>query len=240
MRGLVSGGVRNQVIFTLPPGYRPSTVQRCFAASSGEPNQFSRLDIYTDGRVDGFIGGVGGDGWISLSNVIFDTGTVTEWATGPEGPPGPQGPPGLGMSVQRKWGVGNFYRTLTSGEIPLTNGALDPTDREMVLIVTPEVDSWWEVTGFVGLVQKLDYAYHYAYFTMRISPGDYAGLGEVQAIHSQHSDVQTYGNYKITRIFQLVAGTTYTVAIGFITSGGSWQYYTDANRLSLEGKLWPQ
>lgn len=67
LRGLVKSGTPPNVIFTLPPGFRPS-VREVFATVSND--LIGRCDVAADGTV---IPAVGSSTWFSLSGISFRT-----------------------------------------------------------------------------------------------------------------------------------------------------------------------
>jgi microcystin-dependent protein len=85
LRGWIQMGVVGGVIFTLPPGYRPSGRRRYTVSQGGAA--FTILDVVPNGNVTTDAS----NSWVSLGEVRFDTETVTEWTTGPPGPTGPVG-----------------------------------------------------------------------------------------------------------------------------------------------------
>jgi hypothetical protein len=88
LRGLLTAGTSGAPIFTLPPGYRPPSRQRWMVALGGASNPSQHIDVLPDGQVIQFA--VYG-GQTDLAVIQFDTESVSEWATGPQGPPGPIG-----------------------------------------------------------------------------------------------------------------------------------------------------
>ena len=93
IRGLVVGGATNSNIFTLPAGYWPPA--QVLIANIRDPEVAGRIDITTTGRI---VPTWPGGAYLSLSNIAFDTDSVTQWPAGPKGDPGtpggPQGPAG--------------------------------------------------------------------------------------------------------------------------------------------------
>jgi Collagen triple helix repeat (20 copies) len=179
---------------------------------------------------------------------------------GPDGPRGPDGPPGIQgsrgpagpqgargdagaagppgvpgpYSVQRIWGKAATHAQLPSGWTTLQDGA----GAWMLLEITPEVDSWWEVNGHIGYLQKIDAAYSPVYGRLLLDPADQDGVGQAIAIESQHSTVQTYTFRATNRIFRLEAGRPYRVDLQI--SGTTVSYYQGTEYLWLEGKAWPR
>ena len=104
---------------------------------------------------------------------------------------------------------------------------------------TPVVDCWWEVTGHIGITQKTDAAYHYAYGAIVINIADANGVIRAHHLVTQHAQVNQYESRSMTRMFKLVAGVAYTATLVMSgANGGSWAYYRGANHLWLQGKAW--
>lgn len=143
------------------------------------------------------------------------------------------------LDVQTKNGAMESYSgQFTGNYLPLQDrtgaGALG-----MELFYTPPVDAWWEVTGFIGYVVKIDAAYHYMVGGLSLTPADVDGVSGAHHLVTQHSQVQTYEGRMATRLFKLAASTAYKVQLGlFNSSGGTWQYYCGPNQLYLNGKAW--
>lgn len=229
IRGQATNGTSNTPIFTLPPGYCPVTTAY-YIALGGAGVAGNYLVLYADGRVFGTLAGYSD---IHFGDIEFDTGTVTEWATGPRGPRGRPGAGGI-ASVMRKWGRGDYYAQDATGTCSDGAGGL------MTLTITPDEDLWWEVTTHMGLVQKISAEYTYAYGTLKLSPADQDGLSAVNSICTQHAQVQTYEVRQMQRIYRLAAGVTYTASLGWDPAGGNWQYHTGAPYLYIEAKGWYQ
>ena len=186
------------------------------------------------------------------------------------GPPGPQGPQGVGMlpngsaggalqnnypdpvinrvysgglmSVQRDWGRKDGYtQVLSNGEL-LGNGS-----GSSLTITTgyTTVPSWWETVLHVGILDKMDSAYGYAYIILELwansAPGvDQDGLGMAQALATQASIVIRYSTREVIRTWRLAANTYYEVYAKISFSAGTWEYHQRWDTLWMEGKLWPQ
>jgi hypothetical protein len=99
---------------------------------------------------------------------------------------------------------------------------------------------WWEVYGKLGLVTKVDAAYHYAIAQIALDVPDQDGVSTGVHYITQHSQVQTIEGYEIKRMFRLAADTTYTVKLSIIPSAGQWNYYQGRNQTWLEAKAWAQ
>jgi hypothetical protein len=108
----------------------------------------------------------------------------------------------------------------------------------LALTLTPSVDCWWETTFHIGILQKLDAAYHYGYLGVSLTPDDADGVNASNGLFTQRSDVDTYGYREFTRLWKLIGGTTYTAAAAFSTNGGSWQYNQGPSYIWAHGKAW--
>ena len=227
LKGLVLNGTGT--VFTLPIGYRPPG--QYLGPIESNPNVNSRIDITTAGAVSITLGSGGNNGFVSLDGVEFDTETVSVMSAGAMGPPGP----GSGAySVQRTWngypGASNesYTPTFTTTQIPLS------------LSITPSVPVWWEVKGKLGLVTKVDANYNYAIAMLVLNPVDQDGIGATDHYITQHSAVQNLEGYEGHRLFRLAAGTTYTVTLQLVPSGGSWNYYQGRSQTYMDAKAWAQ
>lgn len=152
------------------------------------------------------------------------------------GGPSPTLPPGTLLSVQRKLPAdAGYVANFTTNQNPVPDGS----GGLMQISITPTVNAWWDVAGSVGLVQKIDAAYHYLVAGLAIDKAD--ALGDNSgSIHyqTQHSTVQTFMGYKVWRTWALAAGVTYTAFLYLnIGSGGTWRYYAGPSHLNLEGRL---
>jgi hypothetical protein len=160
--------------------------------------------------------------------------TLVTAGAGPAGPQGPPGPGGAAYAVQRTWigypGPSNDTYTDT----------WTTTQDILTLSITPTVPVWWEVYGKLGLVTKVDAAYHYAIAQISLDVPDQDGISTGVHYITQHSQVQTIEGYEIKRMFRLAAGTTYTVKLSIIPSAGQWNYYRGRNQTYLEAKAWEQ
>ena len=142
---------------------------------------------------------------------------------------------GFILDEQYKQGAGSGYVVLASGGTLQTGGA---SSSPMSLTYTPPVNCWWETSGLVGILDKTDAAYHYAYIYLTLSPNDVDGNNAVYQIFTQNQASDRYGNRMPSRIWKLNAGTAYTVTMAINTSGGTWQYTQLAQYLKLQGKAW--
>lgn len=75
LQGLVKGGA-NGLLFTLPPGYRPSARRALYAICSRNNLEAARVDIYPDGRV---ILSSADSGWTSLDGLVFPVDGAVTW-----------------------------------------------------------------------------------------------------------------------------------------------------------------
>ena len=103
---------------------------------------------------------------------------------------------------------------------------------------TPPVNAWWEVTGNMAIVQKLDAAYSYAYGGITISPADADGYATAQQLITQHSSVQQFESRHVSRLFKLTAGVPYTATLFISPAAGTWSYYCGPNHLFIHLKAW--
>jgi hypothetical protein len=114
LRGLMSGSAINAALpsFHLPPGYcPPAGKQSLFAVQSNQA--IGRVNVDNSGAVSVE---VGSPSWVSVNEVRFDTGTITEWTTGPKGDTGAAG---SATTVQPVW-------TGTAVVVSTPAGWLDP------------------------------------------------------------------------------------------------------------------
>jgi len=144
--------------------------------------------------------------------------------------------PGRIIDVQRKNGAAEVY---SGGFTTLYDPLADRTGagyQNMQLSYTPPVDVWWDVTGVIGIVQKMDAAYHYAYGRLALAPTDVDGVQYAHHLVTQHSAVQQFEARVVQRAFKLAAGTAYTVTLGISPGGGTWTYHCGVGHLWLEAK----
>jgi len=191
----------------------------------------------------------------------------TQWLTvvrpygsvGPQGPQGvgasPTGPasgdltgtfpnPGIGrvasgglLAVQRNWGKGTAYKAFT-GNADVTTG--DGTDSRLQITYTPTIPVWWDVDASIGIMQKVDAAYHYCYGVLNLSPADADGATTRQVIDSQHSTVQTFVKRSVGTWWRLNAGVAYTCWVAVSPNAGSWSYQQRDDFLWMTGKVFAQ
>ena len=142
------------------------------------------------------------------------------------------------MAVQRMWGEGlTAYQPIASG----ADFFADPANtKRMEISYTPTVPVWWEVEFNIGLLRKVDAAYHYGYALMVLNTTDADGLQVRGAIETQHSTVQTFVQRQVTSWYRLNAGTPYSCKLQSSFSGGSWQYYQAKEYLWMSGRVFPQ
>jgi hypothetical protein len=105
-------------------------------------------------------------------------------------------------------------------------------------VYTPPVDAWLEVMVRAGLVSKTDAAYNYAQMDLFISPVPIIGAQHGYHYLQQHSQVQAYEGYTVTKLWGLAAGVGYAVSANWVTSGGTWSYYNGPSHLLMTGKVW--
>lgn len=109
----------------------------------------------------------------------------------------------------------------------------------MQLLLTPPVDCFWEVFGFIGYVVKIDAAYGYLYGGVQLTPSDGDGVSRSDTLVTQHSGVQQYEPRMGVDLFKLTAGVPYTLGLYlFGDSGtlGTWAHYRNAEYMKLIGK----
>jgi len=142
------------------------------------------------------------------------------------------------MDVQRRWGLNNAYKTISSGQDFTVDAA---GTQKLQISYTPAIPVWWEVNCAVGIIQKLDAAYHYAYLQLVLSQNDSEVAFQTRgAIDTQHSAVQTYQGRSLAQWWKLNTGVAYTCTANFATSGGSWQFHQLAALLWIDGRVWSQ
>lgn len=182
-------------------------------------------------------------------------------ATGAQGPAGPGVPAGgaIGralmktgaadystawglpmLAIQSVVGIDNGYSAdfTVDGNWWQAYRDLAKTNPMRIGPFTPTVDAWWDVSLVVGLVAKRDAAYTYMYGNLRCSPNDVDGVGIVNSIVMQHSQVNTYDYRSIRKIFKLAANTAYVVDAGFTGGSGTWAYHTGPGFLWMNGMVW--
>lgn len=169
----------------------------------------------------------------------FWNGASWQTITAIQGPPGPAGPVGPGglLVVQSIFGAAGSYSADIQGNVS-NNVSIDGSTL-MRLQYTPAVNCWWEVYMHMGLVQKKDAAYNYAYGQVLLTPADADGISAFSDVDTQHSTVQTFTSRSLTCLFKLNANTAYTAQAAFGGgNGGTFSYYRDAGRLHMIGKAW--
>jgi len=132
-------------------------------------------------------------------------------------------------------GENGAYRTLVSGETLYVNAS----GKLLVWAYTPPVDVWVEATVGVGLINKLDAAYHYIQLQLRCQPAPAVGFSDVcVGTNVLHNGVNYYGSFVGTKLYGLSAGVAYTIDPRFVVNGGSWNYYQGTGQLWMQGKAW--
>jgi hypothetical protein len=139
--------------------------------------------------------------------------------------------------VYSQVGESSAYAGISSGQVVTVNAALS---KALQWQFTPLVDVWAEVEFFMGLVAKMDAAYHYLYFSTQCAPQPPIIAFDRIAYRTQHSAVQQYENYTVRGRYGLSAGVTYTMNCVAAMSGGSWQFFQGPGQLNMNGKAWPR
>lgn len=148
---------------------------------------------------------------------------------------GPPGPGGM-LATYRQEGESNAYRTFGTG----ANLTVDAAQSKALgwMSYVPPVDVWAEVTFFAGLVQKTDAAYHQNQLQAQCSPAPTIGTSGALVFGTQHSTVQTFMAYTLTKLYGLAAGIAYSMYANWSFNGGTWQYYQAPTHLWMQGKAW--
>ncbi len=327
LKGVVHAPTGTATMFTLPAGARPPGSFQRFAAIDWNTGNIAYIYIQNDGTV-AKTGATITD--IDLSNIEFDTETVTQYSVGPQGPKGDAGgltglmqdlddlnsQPYVPFRSRLLFHGPNFkytdggpadgfgggdYTSIThgpqSGSGPLPSvGVREGTEYDLLVApgvtwrmrytsnrwvcvggmpltyhqegtnaayvampsggnaiataaagtpllawaLTPPVDVWVELDFHIGLVQKMDAAYHYCvmYIGYNVTPP--ITPSKPQLAKTQHSQVNTYEPYFLKGKFGLAAGVSYSLYCIPSVSGGSWTYYQDSQYVQLNGKAWPR
>ena len=154
------------------------------------------------------------------------------------GPAGPPGPPGSGsiLSTFLMEGESPAYVGMANGTNVTVNAA---QNKALQWNYVPPVNVWAEVAVNIGLVNKIDAAYHYANLIPICSPAPAIGTsGGAVSYRTQHSGVQQYEPYTYTKLYALNAGVAYSMYTQFGISGGTWQYHQQPQSLFMTGKAW--
>lgn len=143
--------------------------------------------------------------------------------------------PGSYLDTQSINGATEGY----SGQFTVAVNPLSTGVASLQISYTPPVDAWWEVTCHIGVVQKVDAAYHYMYGGFNLSQADVDGVTSAYSLITQNSSVQLYEARAVTRLLKLAAGQTY-IARSYLggMSGGTWAYYRGPGQLWMNGKAW--
>jgi hypothetical protein len=192
-----------------------------------------------------------GSSWTTVNQIV-----------GPQGPQGPEGPgaapngaaggaldggypnPGIGLFpgeaggllvVQRKWGYGTGYVAISNGQ-DFYAASGDMLLLQYTNFVGPV---WWEVECCVGILQKVDGAYHLGYLYLNLDSAD--GDGQTQKLmgYQQHATVQTFNYRSVTNWWKLDTGRTWMCWASF-GGTGSWQYHQTAPYLWMSGRVYAQ
>jgi len=164
--------------------------------------------------------------------------TGAQGPQGPAGPTGPTGPPGLLLGAQQQQGVYDNYI-----------GPFSPTGENQVwcdaggtiplqVAFTPSVIAWWDVNLNMGLVAKMDAAYHYFQAAIKLVPADVDGRSYAYHYATQHASVNQYDGRQVRRMFKLAAGTPYIAKAVCVASGGSWSYYGGGAQNWMDGRAY--
>ena len=130
----------------------------------------------------------------------------------------------------------NGYSAFASGTNITVNAA---QNKALQWNINLPVDLWVEVTFSIGVVQKLDAAYHYAIFSTMVSGAVAIGTPH-QILRTQHASVNTYEPYFLRSRLGLSANTNYAIYCQTAIQGGSWQFNQNSTYLSLVGSAWPR
>lgn len=136
------------------------------------------------------------------------------------------------FDTQRIIGSNNNYVSVVDGAI-MSNGSVT-----LNMALRPDAACWWEVYLMVGIVAKMDAAYHSGEVYFILSPADAGGSSRARATFTQHSGVNTYVWREIKKMWQLKANTNYQCGVYFACDGGSWQYHQGPTYLRMEGVAW--
>jgi hypothetical protein len=140
--------------------------------------------------------------------------------------------------AQRVLGMNNAYRAgIVNGDTCYRDAG---TGNPLQISYQPDVPVWWDLDFGIGIMQKLDAAYHYLIGQLVLTPADQDGAPGILHYDTQHASVQTYVKRTGAGWFRLAANTFYTAKVTFGLNGGSWQYHTGPNYLWLCGRVWPQ
>jgi len=139
------------------------------------------------------------------------------------------------LALQIDRAVDNTWVAIAAGVTFKKTGA-----TPLQISYTPEVPCWWDVTAYIGGLQKDDAAYHYSYGSLVLTPADADGQDTRNVIATQHNTVTPHKHRVVRAVFKLNAGTLYTVQYWHQPNGGTWQFYQASLTAYITGKVWAQ
>lgn len=145
------------------------------------------------------------------------------------------------IDIRTKNGAEEAYSGTFNGTFSPLADRTGGSAQNMRLSYTPPVDVWWEVIGHIGIVQKNDAAYHYAYGLITLTPSDVDGINQAHSLETQRSDVMQFGFRSMNRLFKLAANTSYSADLGIAPQSGgvgAWSYYCGKNHLWIQAKAY--
>lgn len=138
--------------------------------------------------------------------------------------------------VHRQEGENAAYVNFAQGTNITVNAA---QTKVLQWNITPPLDCWADIDFNVGIVQKVDAAYHYV--NLMVATGGTPLLGTPQSVYrTQHSQVQQFEPYYIHQRFGLTAGVAYQFWLQTAISGGTWQFNQGPSLLSMTANAWPR
>lgn len=135
----------------------------------------------------------------------------------------------------RQEGENNAYVGMASGTNITVNAA---QTKLLQWIFTSPIDLWVEVEFSLGIVNKIDAAYHYAQFNIILA--NVAIGSAITVIRTQHASVQQYEPYFLKGKYGVNAGVTCQFYVSVGLSGGTWQYHQGPTYLLMTGRAWPR
>jgi hypothetical protein len=136
----------------------------------------------------------------------------------------------------RQEGENNGYVNFATGTNITVNAA---QNKALQWNLSSPVDIWAEYEFSLGIVQKVDAAYHYAVFNAVVSGTPVLGT-PAAVIRTQHASVNVYEQYIVHGIIGLSANTSYAIYCNTSIQGGTWQYNQQPNYLNMTGRAWPR